>query len=225
MQLQQRSILTSQLARGAHHLPDDAQFRQHANYVSGQINFIPLPSVDSCSRSRVMVIVPAFAKRCQAEPPYIATFVFGVVRSLSPDMTDAVNAPGKVPQRQRARDRSPENPAPAGHGIAEDSGQEPRQGKQNALIQNSQPGIVAGNIRHKFTIVAALFRIMTHDPTHVGVQKTHQGGMRIAVLVSRLMMPAMYARPARWTTLQSGGAQPGKDPAQPGVALEAAVCE
>lgn len=156
-----------------------------------------------------MIIVPALAKGCQTEPPHITAFVFGVIGSLPPHMTDAVDAPRKMPERQSASDRPPENSAPASHGKAEYAGQEPRQGKQNAFVQNSQPGIVTGNIRHKFPIVAALFRVVPHDPTHVGMQETHQGCMWISVFVGRLMVPAMDAGPARWSTLQGGGAQPG----------------
>src|SRR2546426_2037542 len=38
--------------------------------------------------------------RSQPQPPDVAAFVFGVVGPLSPDMADAVNAPGKMPRSE-----------------------------------------------------------------------------------------------------------------------------
>ena len=119
--------LIPHMTRGcAHDLPDQSHPRQQTYHVSGKIDFIPPPAMDRASRPRVMVIVPAFSERRQTQPPYVATLVPGVVGSLSPNVADTIDAPGKVPQRQGSRHSSPKHSAPTGNGITKNSCQKPR---------------------------------------------------------------------------------------------------
>jgi len=57
----------------------------------------------------------------------------------------------------------------------------------------------------------------------VRVQKSHQRRVRIAVLISRLVVTPVNTRPARWATLKRGASDPGENASQPAITLEAFV--
>lgn len=57
------------------------------------------------------------------------------------------------------------------------------------------------------------------------MKKAHQRRVWVALLVRRLMMPAVNARPTRRASLQSGGAHPGENAPQPATTPESTVCQ
>lgn len=76
-----------------------------------------------------MVIVPALSKGRQTQPPYITALVPGIVGAFPPHMTDAVDAPGEVPEGYRPRNSAPQHAAPTGYRITKNPGQKPGQSK------------------------------------------------------------------------------------------------
>src|SRR5208283_2296334 len=89
------------------HLLGDAQNTEKPNLDPADIELVPGKAVASRGRMRVVVIVPAFAKREQRHPPAVAGTVARREAALAPHMCGGVHEPGGVEPKSDAEEHHP----------------------------------------------------------------------------------------------------------------------
>src|SRR5690349_8318214 len=103
------------------------QTLQRPDEVAREVELPPVESVERRTREGVVIVVPALAKRQQADDPLIAAAVRRLEFSLTKRVTDRVDAPGDVMRQEHAHQATPEQP---GQG-ERPSTHEPADGKWN----------------------------------------------------------------------------------------------
>src|SRR5579883_186863 len=83
---------------GAHALDarDEPHPLQQADREAGEVELPPAQAVEGAAREGVMVVVPAFAQRQQADQPLIAAAVPRAEGAAAEGMANRVHAPGHV---------------------------------------------------------------------------------------------------------------------------------
>ena len=150
---------------------------------------------------RVVVVVPALAKRQQRHPPAVAGIVPRPEAPAAPHVRRGVHEPGAMKSEDDAEEDAPEHHRPATDGQQH----EPDRHKRHIVIAVQPPierhgGQIRRVLGHQRRVV--MVGVAEQNPAHVGPEAAVARRMRIAIVVGMLMVNAMGGDPEDRTTLE-----------------------
>src|SRR5437660_1132234 len=86
----------------------EAELLERPDAIPIQINFIPCDAMPGRNRMRMMIIVPAFAKGEDRDPPVVGGEIVGDKAARAPSVGDGVHHPGAVQAHYGADENSPQ---------------------------------------------------------------------------------------------------------------------
>src|SRR2546428_13762762 len=89
------------------HMTREAEILEHPEAIPIQNNFKPCDAMPGKNRMRMMIIMPAFAKGEDRDPPVVGGEIVGDKAARAPSVGDGVHHPGAVQAHYGADENSP----------------------------------------------------------------------------------------------------------------------
>src|SRR5216117_2345669 len=86
----------------------EAELLERPDAIPIQINFIPCDAMPGRNRMRMMIIMPAFAKGEDRDPPVVGGEIVSDKAARAPSVGDGVHHPGAVQAHYGADENSPQ---------------------------------------------------------------------------------------------------------------------
>mmetsp|Transcript_30732 Transcript_30732/g.67308 ORF Transcript_30732/g.67308 Transcript_30732/m.67308 type:complete len:285 (-) Transcript_30732:668-1522(-) len=217
----QREAMLSGLGRQLHRR-DEAHALKHLDDLPRQVKLAFSKTVLGRILEGVVIVVPAFPKRQETNPPIVARLVAGSVGLLAPEVRRRVDEPGDVVE-QRHAERAPAEQREASDGVAE--GEVAEAVPEVVLLH-----VAVERLLHQVSNVAPVraprfVNLLVKHPAQVGPVEAFVGRVRVERRLRMQVVVAVVGDPLDGPALHRHGAAVGRQVLKPLWALERAVCE
>eukprot|EP00187_Rhodella_violacea_P003315 CAMPEP_0174896448 /NCGR_PEP_ID=MMETSP0167-20121228/10629_1 /TAXON_ID=38298 /ORGANISM="Rhodella maculata, Strain CCMP736" /LENGTH=431 /DNA_ID=CAMNT_0016136017 /DNA_START=425 /DNA_END=1719 /DNA_ORIENTATION=- len=190
------------------HLCGEAQLLQHPHEVPRHVDLPPQQAVPRAVLERVVVVVPALAKRQQRHRGVVHRDIAGLEALEPPHVRRGVDEPRHVVQRGDADEAAPDEPGEPADGVEEHGGDEGVEGVRRAQEAVERLLEEVGDVGAVGEDGGAL---LVHHPAHVRPEEAVERGVRVALAVARRVVVPVGGDPLRGVALQGAGAEPGEE--------------
>lgn len=190
-------------------------------------------------RESVVIVMPSLSETENPHQEVVSALVTGLVIPASPEVANAVHAPGDVMNHEDPDQTAPEEPQECpGPGVGDHAGDHPRNEQSDHGPEEKKPidGDDAG-VSEQVRGVALRIGprgVRVEKPSHVGMEKSldgsqdtglpaYVGGMGIHFLVGVAVMPPMGGNPPDEVTLHRHAAKNSQRVDDGRVGLESSV--
>src|SRR5277367_1837058 len=193
---------------------DKSDLLEHPNGVPVQVDFVPPQPVPGGNRVGVMVVMPAVSETDECYPPVVGRGIPGLKPARPPNMRRRVDDPRRMKSHDGAEESAPQHQpesADSEQNDCEDSGW------NKVVLREPNVDLVLGQIGDvAFQCSNVLAQLVSNkDPTGMRPPLAIARGVRVAVLVSELVMLAMRGHPLERAAFQGSHGANGEKVLKP----------